>query len=250
MVQFKDKWVLITGAAKGIGRALALAYSKASANLIIFDKDKENLFATRERLLTDGGEVLAFAVDLTDVIAIENVFKEISGYPGQIDILINNAGVGITKSLETLTIEEWDYVMNTNLRAAFVCARETVRIMKASGIRGSIVNIASTRALMSEPDTFPYSASKGGLLALTHSLAVSLGEIGIRVNAISPGWIETRSYDQLSETDHKQHPVGRVGFPQDIAKACFYLTDPENDFVTGINLVVDGGMTRKMIYEE
>lgn len=250
MVQFKDKWVLITGAAQGIGRALALAYSKAGAKIIIFDKDQKYLNEIRDRIINYGGEVIAFALDLTDVTAIEHAFTVISKSPGSIDILINNAGVAITKSLETLTIEEWDYVMNTNLRAAFVCSQETVRIMKTSGIRGSIVNIASTRALMSEPDTFPYSASKGGLLALTHSLAVSLGEIGIRVNAISPGWIETRSYDKLSETDHKQHPSGRVGFPQDIAKACFYLTDPENDFVTGINLVVDGGMTRKMIYEE
>jgi NAD(P)-dependent dehydrogenase (short-subunit alcohol dehydrogenase family) len=115
---------------------------------------------------------------------------------------------------------------------------------------GCIVNIASTRALMSEANTFAYSASKGGILSLTHSLAVSLGPDKIRVNAISPGWIETGDYHSLSETDHSQHPAGRVGKPADIVKACFYLTDPDNDFVTGTNIVVDGGMTRKMIYEE
>ena len=112
------------------------------------------------------------------------------------------------------------------------------------------MNIASTRALMSERDTFPYSASKGGIISLTHSLAISLGVDHIRVNAISPGWIETVAYDTLTFADHSQHPSGRVGKPEDIARACLYLTDPENDFVTGINMVVDGGMTRKMIYEE
>jgi NAD(P)-dependent dehydrogenase (short-subunit alcohol dehydrogenase family) len=115
---------------------------------------------------------------------------------------------------------------------------------------GCIVNIASTRALMSEANTFAYSASKGGILSLTHSLAVSLGPENIRVNAISPGWIETKNYNKLSPADHAQHPAGRVGKPEDIVKACFYLTDPDNDFVTGSNLVIDGGMTTKMIYAD
>jgi NAD(P)-dependent dehydrogenase (short-subunit alcohol dehydrogenase family) len=104
--------------------------------------------------------------------------------------------------------------------------------------------------LMSEPNSEAYAASKGAIVALSHALAVSLGPEGISVNCISPGWIENGDYEALRPVDHKQHPAGRVGMAMDIARACLYLTDPDNDFVTGVNLVVDGGMTRKMIYEE
>ncbi len=121
--------------------------------------------------------------------------------------------------------------------------------MRSSG-GGSIVNIASTRALMSEPHSEAYAASKGGILSLTHAMAISLGPDRITVNAICPGWIETGDYSQLRAIDHSQHPAGRVGTPMDIARACLYLTDPHNDFVTGAELVVDGGMTRRMIYAD
>ncbi|KPD01381.1 Glucose 1-dehydrogenase 2 [Geobacillus sp. BCO2] len=103
---------------------------------------------------------------------------------------------------------------------------------------------------MSEPNSEAYAASKGGLVALTHALAVSFADDRIRVNCISPGWIETGDYGQLRDIDHRQHPAGRVGKPDDIARACLYLCDEENDFITGVNLVIDGGMTRKMIYIE
>jgi NAD(P)-dependent dehydrogenase (short-subunit alcohol dehydrogenase family) len=121
--------------------------------------------------------------------------------------------------------------------------------MRKNESGGSIVNLASTRATMSEPHTEAYAATKGGIVALTHALSISLGDDNITVNAISPGWIETSDYDGLREIDHTQHPSNRVGTPADISRACMYLTNVENDFVTGANLVVDGGMTRKMIYE-
>jgi NAD(P)-dependent dehydrogenase (short-subunit alcohol dehydrogenase family) len=115
---------------------------------------------------------------------------------------------------------------------------------------GAIVNIASTRAMMSEPNSEAYAASKGGAVGITHALAASFAEDGITVNCISPGWIETGDYSQLRDADHEQHFSNRVGKPDDIARACLYLTARENNFVNGVNLVVDGGMTRKMIYEE
>ncbi len=112
------------------------------------------------------------------------------------------------------------------------------------------MNIASTRAIMSEPNSEGYAATKGGIVAVTHALAASLSDDRITVNAISPGWIETGDYSNLRGADHEQHLSKRVGKPEDIARACLYLTSKENDFVTGVNLVIDGGMTRKMIYEE
>lgn len=168
---------------------------------------------------------------------------------GQIDVVINNAGIGHWVSLYELTVEDWDRVLNTNVRGCFLLSREAGKVMR-DGHGGSIVNISSTRAHMSEPNSEAYAASKGGITALTHALAISMGPDDIRVNCISPGWIENGDYEALKPEDHKQHPAGRVGKPDDIARACMFLTSKDNSFITGAELVIDGGMTRKMIYIE
>ncbi|MWC29858.1 SDR family NAD(P)-dependent oxidoreductase [Paenibacillus sp. MMS18-CY102] len=248
-IKGQQQHAMITGAGAGIGRQLALAYVQQGATVILIDKQEEALHETAELVRQSGVDPLWRTVDLSDANAIIGCFNWIEESVGKLDILINNAGFGITKPIFDLTIEEWDSVIHTNLRGTFLCAREAAKLMKKGG-SGVIVNMASTRALMSEPNTEAYSASKGGILALTHALALSLGPDRIRVNAISPGWIETGNYSALKKSDHEQHPSQRVGKPEDIVRACFYLTDPDNDFVTGMNLVVDGGMTRKMIYEE
>jgi NAD(P)-dependent dehydrogenase (short-subunit alcohol dehydrogenase family) len=144
-------------------------------------------------------------------------------------------------------VADWDRVLAVNLRGPFLCARDTAPLLRRAG-SAVIINIASTRALMSEPDNEAYAASKGGLLALTHALANSLGP-AIRVNAIAPGWIHTRG-EPLRPEDHAQHPVGRVGRPEDVAQACLFLATAESAFMTGQCLVLDGGMTIKMIYRE
>ncbi|MCZ0755026.1 SDR family NAD(P)-dependent oxidoreductase [Anoxybacillus sp. J5B_2022] len=245
---YQGKVVVITGAAGGIGRALAKAYAEQGATIIVTDKTDEAQLVAK-RLQTEGYDVHSYICDLTVPTEIENMFREIDNMFRRVDVLINNAGFGIFVSPYDLTVEQWDDVINTNLRGAFLCAREAAKIMKTHG-GGAIVNIASTRALMSEPNSEAYAASKGGMLALTHALAMSFSADRIRVNAICPGWIETKAYETLRPKDHAQHPAGRVGKPEDVARACLYFTDPNNDFVTGTHLVVDGGMTRKMIYEE
>ncbi len=169
---------------------------------------------------------------------------------GKLDILINNAGIFKPISPYDLSIEEWDNMIHTNLRSVFLCSREAAKYMRLNPNGGSIVSMASTRAFMSEPHTETYAATKGGIISLTHALASSFAPDRIKVNCISPGWIETGDYQQLRDIDHEQHFSRRVGKPEDIARACFYLTNEQNDFVTGINLTVDGGMTKKMIYEE
>ncbi|NJN26430.1 MAG: SDR family oxidoreductase [Cyclobacteriaceae bacterium] len=247
-MKYHQKVVVITGAAQGIGRALAMSYAHEGAHVVAIDKNEHSLMQTCRGIEKNGHKAMPLVMELSKVQDIEKGFSTIASLLRRVDVLINNAGLSINKPIFELSIDEWDYVMHSNLRAAFVCAREAARLMNPTG--GSIVNIASTRALMSEPDTFAYSASKGGLLSLTHALAISLGTDNIRVNAISPGWIEAENYPGLKSTDHAQHPAGRVGKPNDVAKACHYLTDPDNDFLTGINLVIDGGMTHKMIYEE
>ena len=181
--------------------------------------------------------------------------KKVVGLFGRLDVLVNNAGIGISKPMTELTLKEWNRVLAVNLTAAFLFSRCAAPHLRKR--RGAIINIASTRALMSEPNTEAYSASKGGIVALTHALAVSLGP-EVRVNCISPGWIEVSAWRKrrgrkrpaLSEADHAQHPAGRVGAPEDIAALAAYLASPEAGFITGANFVADGGMTRKMIYVE
>jgi NAD(P)-dependent dehydrogenase (short-subunit alcohol dehydrogenase family) len=246
---YDDKIVLITGAGAGIGRALAIAYAEQGALPVIVDKNEAGLEATSELLQEAGYDSLSFVVDMSKPDEIVELLRDIETILGRLDIVINNAGFSIWKSPYDLSVDEWDDVVNTNLRGTFVCSREAAKLMRASG-GGAIVNISSTRAMMSEPNSEAYAASKGGILSLTHAMAVSLGPDRITVNAISPGWIENGDYDKLRPEDHTQHPSQRVGRPADIARACLYLTDPSNDFVTGTHITIDGGMTRKMIYEE
>lgn len=163
-------------------------------------------------------------------------------------VLVNNAGLSWFGPLEEFSVAQFDRVLAVNLRGPYLCARYAAPLLRAAG-EGAIINIASTRAIMSEPGGEAYGASKGGILALTHALAISLGP-AVRVNAIAPGWIDVAG-EPLSAADHAQHPVGRVGCPGDIARACFFLGDPsESGFMTGQTMVIDGGMTRKMIYLE
>ena len=188
--------------------------------------------------------------DVADEETARRAVKAVTDKFSRLDALVSNAGIMVRKPLRQLTLAEWRKVMDTNLTAAFLFARAAERPLRAAG--GAIVTIASTRALMSEPNTESYSASKGGLLALTHALAISLGP-DVRVNCVSPGWIvyQPRRAEKLRRKDHLQHPVGRVGWPQDIAEMVAFLLDGKRaGFITGANFVVDGGMTRKMIYEE
>ncbi|MFV5314754.1 SDR family oxidoreductase [Priestia megaterium] len=248
-MSFKDLVVVVTGAANGIGKDVSRAYAKQGAKVVLADVDEIEGERHAEALQRQGGEAIFVKTDVRKESDILHLVEKTFSTYGTIHILINNAGVSRWKSPYDLTIDEWDDIINTNLRSVFLCSREAAKVMRKNESGGSIVNLASTRATMSEPHTEAYAATKGGIVALTHALAISLGDDNITVNAISPGWIETSDYDGLREIDHTQHPSNRVGTPADISRACMYLTNAENDFVTGANLVVDGGMTRKMIYE-
>lgn len=224
----------ITGAAGGIGRALARRFHADGYQVVLAD-----LNPAVEALATElGGR--AEVIDVGDEGAVTN---SIAGLPG-LDVLVCNAGISANGKLEHLTLADWQRVLTTNLTSGFLLARAAAPLLRAR--HGSIITIASTRAHMSEPDTEAYSASKGGLLALTHALAASLGP-EVRVNCISPGWINGKG-GTLSEADHAQHPGGRVGIPEDIAAMAAFLAGPDSGFITGAEFIVDGGMTRKMIY--
>ncbi|WP_423800966.1 glucose 1-dehydrogenase [Neobacillus sp. SAB-20_R2A] len=249
-MDFSNKTVIVTGAGNGIGKGVALLYAKKGANVVLADVDEKAGSQTTNTITGQGGEALFVKIDVRLESDIVRLMETAHQTYGRIDILINNAGKGLFKSPFDVSVEEWDDVINTNLRSVFLGSREAAKYMRQNEDGGAIVNLASTRAIMSEPNSEGYAATKGGIVAITHALAASLSEYRITVNAISPGWIETGDYEKLSKADHEQHFSKRVGKPDDIARACLYLTAKENDFVTGINLVVDGGMTRKMIYEE
>lgn len=248
-MSFDNKTVVVTGAAHGIGKGVAEAYAKAGAFVVLSDVNEELGIKAADSIRQEGGKALFVSCNVKSEPEVKHLMKQAWEQTGSLDVLINNAGLGVWKSPLTLDIEEWDHVLNTNVRGCFLCAREAAGYMKQVG-KGSIVNIASTRAIMSEPNSEAYAASKGAIVALSHALAVSLGPDGITVNCVSPGWIENGDYAALRPEDHSQHPAGRVGTAGDIARACKYFTHPDNDFVTGAHLVVDGGMTRKMIYVE
>ena len=242
------KVVIVTGAGSGIGRCVAAAFAAVGARVVIAERNNVTGEDAVRYIREQGGEVSFIMTDVSVPGQVTAMVRATAEKYGVIDIVINNAGFGIWKSPLDLTVEEWDSVVNTNLRGAFLCAREAARFMKEH-CGGSVVNIASTRAFMSEAGSEAYAASKGGVVALTHALAASLAHSSIRVNCISPGWIETGDYSALREADHTQHFSGRVGMPEDIARACLFLTGDGNEFINGENIIIDGGMTRKMIYE-
>ncbi|KZE49618.1 hypothetical protein AV649_00905 [Rossellomorea marisflavi] len=241
-----ERIICITGGTNGIGRGLVKAFAEKGWIVEFMDIDESGLgFA--EELNGQGHKTRFHKVDVADHTAVAGAFSKIGADHGRVDVMINNAGVSKFKSFWELEPGEWDRILSVNLGSVFHSSREAAKLMKDGG--GSIINLSSTRAFMSERDTEAYSATKGGIYSLSHSLAITLSEYGIRVNSISPGWIATEDYDSLREIDHAQHPAGRVGKPEDIARACLFLADPENDFITGENLIIDGGMSRKMIYE-
>lgn len=245
-----DSRVLVTGGAQGIGRAVAERVLRQGGQAVILDIDSA-AGAAAEAALSSLGCVHFLHGNVAEERDVESAVAESQRLMGGLNGLVNNAGIMRRKPLAELSLPEWQEVLDTNLTAAMLCARAAAAALKAGG--GAIVNVASTRAHMSEPHTEAYAAAKGGLLALTHALAVSLAP-DVRVNAVSPGWIDVSAWrhgggqQPLSETDHAQHPAGRVGRPEDVAVLAVYLLGPEAGFVTGAEFVVDGGMTRKMIY--
>ena len=244
----RRKVLAVTGGAQGIGRAIAGHFAAHGYAVSIADTHLAAGRATLNALRKKGARAEFVRTDISREQDVKNWLRATARTLGCPDVLVNNAGIRASAPFLTLSPKAFDLVLATNLRGTFLCTQEAARLMVKHRKRGAIINIASTRAFMSEAGTEAYSASKGGIVALTHATAISLGARGIRVNCISPGWIETRGREH-SRRDKLQHPVGRVGTPEDIARACVFLAE-DAGFMTGQNLTIDGGMSVKMIYEE
>src|SRR3954463_363772 len=228
--------VLVTGAAQGIGRAIATLLASRGYQVAAAD-----VKAPAGRL---GPGIVYLRADVSSEGSVRAAVQAAVKRLGRLDALVNNAGIASPGNgpVEKLSLREWNRRIGVNLTGPFLMAKHCAPHLRRTG--GAMVNIASIRALQSERDTEAYAASKGGLVALTHALALSLGP-QVRVNCVSPGWI---AKEKLRRKDHAQHPVGRAGRPQDVAELVAYLLSDAAAFVTGQNFVIDGGMARKMIY--
>ncbi|HVC59928.1 MAG TPA: SDR family oxidoreductase [Acetobacteraceae bacterium] len=228
---------LVTGGARGIGAAIAARLARDGFLSVVADVDPSG---TAPR----GGRYVQ--CDVSDAASVRSAIDSVRTVEGRLDALVCNAGINIRKPIAALSLAEWSRVIGTNLTSTFLLVRAAETLLRAA--KGAVATIASSRARMSESDTEAYAASKGGLVALTHALAISLGP-DVRVNCISPGWIFTKG-DPPRPEDHAFHPAGRVGTPEDVAALAAFLVGPESGFITGAEFVIDGGVTRKMIYPE
>ncbi len=235
---YKDKVVFVSGVANGIGREIAKEYASKEAIVIGIDVEETKF---------EEENIIFYKADLKNEEEIQSVFCDVIKKYKNIHILINNGAISrFNKSIFDIEISEFDEVIAVNLRGSFICAKEFIKANKGQDY-GRIINISSTRYNQNEAGWEAYGASKGGIISLTNTMCVSLSDTNITVNAISPGWINTDNYKE-SELDKSQHPSKRVGVSKDIVNACLFLTNEENDFVNGANIIVDGGMTKKMIY--
>jgi len=235
-----ERAAIVTGAGSGIGRAVAGRLARQGWQVTLADINGDAASAAAAAI-----GAAAVACDVGSEADVERLVAVARARMGRIDAVVSNAGIGAFGPMSQTTLESWNRVLATNLTATFLLAKATAGDLKAA--RGAIVTIASTRAHMSEPGTLAYSASKGGVVALTHALAITMAP-EVRVNCVSPGWIDTGRHGPLKPSDHAQHPAGRVGRPEDLAAAVAYFLSEEAGFITGAELIVDGGMIRKMIY--
>ena len=223
---FKDRVVVVTGGAKGIGKTIAGEFEKAGAHVCIIDLLPNNYFVG----------------DVGDQKTLESFADKVITEYGRVDVLVNNA-LPLMKGLDGCSYEEFDYALRVGVTAPFYLAKLFAPYFAPGA---SIINISSSRDRMSQPQTESYTAAKGGISALTHALAVSLAG-KVRVNSISPGWIDT-DFTEYHGPDAYQQPAGRVGNPMDIANMALFLASDKAGFITGENICIDGGMTRLMIY--
>lgn len=237
---------LITGSAQGIGKEIAVTLAQAGSDIVVCDVNLEAAQATQKEIEALGRRALSIKVDVTNLKEVEEMVNLILDKFSKIDILINNAGITRDNLILRMSEEDWDKVLSVNLKGAFNCIKVLSRHMIKKRY-GKIVNMASVIGIMGNAGQANYAASKGGLIALTKSLAKELASRNINVNAVAPGFIQTAMTAKLPEEYRQQMlnviPLGKFGVPADVAKTCLFLVSPESDYITGQVIVVDGGMT-------
>ena len=245
MKQLENQIAVVTGAGRGIGRAIALKFAEAGADVVCVSRTVENSEKVAAEVRTLGNKAWAYAVDVSSGTDVNEAAEKILADPGRVDILVNNAGVTRDGLLMRMSDEDWDTVLNTNLRGAFLFTRALIRAFVKQR-SGRIINISSVIGLIGNAGQANYAASKAGLIGLTQSTAKELATRHVTVNAIAPGFIETDMTsvlsDDLKQEIAKRIPMGVLGQAEDIAQAALFLAGPGARYITGQVLTVDGGM--------
>lgn len=242
----KDKVALVTGASRGLGKAISLALAEAGAQLALVSRDKDQLTDTAMAIRSLGGAASVFPADVSDEAQVKALERSVVGSFRPLHILVNNAGINLRKPMTEFGLEEWNCVLQTNLTSAFLMCRSFVPHMKGLGY-GRIINLTSMMSHVSLPGRSAYCASKAGLLGFTRALALELAPDGITVNGISPGPCATEmnrsllDNPELSQFFLSRIPIGRWGRPEEIGRLAVYLCSPEASFITGTDITIDGG---------
>jgi NAD(P)-dependent dehydrogenase (short-subunit alcohol dehydrogenase family) len=255
MNRVKNKVAMVTGGALGIGRVTAILLAQEGAIVAVTDVSDSQENGTVDAIRNAGGEAAFWHLDVTNESEVTKVIDEVAAKWGRIDVLVNNAGIiGKDKPTHELTEQEWDKVMNVNVKGVFFCTKHTIPYMLKTG-SGSIINLSSIYGLVGAADVPPYHASKGAVMIMTKNDALTYAKKKIRVNSVHPGFIWTPMVENFAKTDGKAeevraalialHPLGHLGEPEDIAYGILYLASDESKFVTGSELVIDGGYTAR-----
>ena len=244
-MRLKGKNALITGSAQGIGKSLAIGMANEGANIAVADINIESARATAEEVSKSGVKCTAIKLDVSNQENVVSVFKTVAQEFGTLDILVNNAGITRDGLLMRIKEEDWDMVLNINLKGPFLCSKEAVKIMGKQRY-GKIISISSVVAFMGNPGQANYSSSKAGLIGLTKTIAKEYASRGIRANAVAPGFIQTAMTDILSDEVRdelkKAIPLNALGTPEDVTNAVIFLASKEADYITGQVIHVNGGM--------
>lgn len=246
-MKLSDKTAVVTGSRRGIGRAIALALAREGAAVAIIDVDLADCQKVVDEIKTAGGKALAIKCDVSSKAEVQSMVSRVIQEFGKVDILVNNAALGVMKHFLRLTEEEWDRVLNVNLKGAFLCTQAVAKNMVKNG-SGRIINISSVASGGGggcTPMLASYIASKGGLKSLSEAMAIDLAAYGINVNAICPGTIDSGAVpESMKERSLKSVPKGRMGRPEEIADLVVYLSSPESEYMTGGVIIMDGGSSR------